>query len=603
MGDYPPISDYALIGDCHAAALVARDGSIDWCCMPRIDSGSSFGRLLDRERGGFCSVAPVEPDGPPSREYADDSMVLRTTLTSAEGQALLTDLFVVDPRSPGRSRGQLLRIVDGLRGTVDLDVRISPRFDYGASSPWMRRLGVHRFAAIGGDDGLGVQCDAALELEGEHDLSARTTVHAGERLRLSLAYVDASTLDRDPPAAASPEELDRRVKGTLAFWRRWAERIHADGPDAAGVTRSALVLKALSNARTGALAAAATTSLPEARTGGRTWDYRYSWIRDSVFSVRALAEVGCVEEADDFRRFIHRSAAGNAEEMRVLYGVGGEQRLVETEVAEMEGWDRIGPVRVGNAATGQEQHDTYGEMLVLTHRWHERGHSPDDDLWRFVRGLVERAAERWELPDRGLWEWRPGPRHFTHSKVMCWAALDRGIRLAEDCDRKAPLTRWRRVRDDIRRAVETKGYDGRRGVFTQTFGRRDVDAALLLLPGVGFVDWADERMVRTMDAVREDLGDRRLIRRYAVDDGLKGREGAFLACSFWLTECLARAGRIGDAREVFDGALAAANDLGLFSEEFDTRRGMMMGNVPQALSHLAHITAALALADAGGSAA
>jgi GH15 family glucan-1,4-alpha-glucosidase len=598
VGAYPPIADYALIGDCHAAALVGRDGSIDWCCLPRIDSGSCFGRLLDRARGGFCSVTTAQGNGAVAREYLEGTMVLRTVLESDGGRAHLTDLFAIDRRDPRRSPQQLLRIVDGVRGTVELAVRIAPRFDYGGSSPWLRRLGARRIAAFGGDDGLDVQCDAPLELEGDHDVLARCVVRAQERVRLSIAYVDASTLDHEPPDELRPEQLDRRLDETLAFWRSWLAGMRVEGPDAPGAQRSALVLKALSNARTGAIAAAATTSLPEARRGGRTWDYRYTWVRDSVFAVRALAEVDLVAEADAFRRFIQRTAAGHADELRVAYGVGGERRLAESVVAGLMGWEGIGPVRVGNAASEQDQHDVYGELVNLAYRWHERGHSPDDDLWRFIRALVDAAAERWRRPDRGLWEWRAGPRHFTHSKAMCWLALDRGIALAEECGRTAPLRRWRQARDEIRRAVERRGYDRRRGVFTQVFDGAQLDAALLLLPSVGFVAWDDERMLRTADAIRDELGERKLLRRYAGGDGLKGREGAFLPCSFWLAECLARQGRIDEARTTFDAALAAGNDLGLFSEEYDVRRRALMGNFPQALTHLAHLSAVLALGEA-----
>lgn len=603
-GEYPPISDYALIGDCHAVALVARDGSIDWCCMPRIDAGSCFGRLLDRERGGFCAVSVADPDGEDAfaRQYLDDTMVLRTVLTSQAGQAHLTDLLAIDPSDPRRSPQQLLRIVDGVRGTVELAIRVAPRFDYGACSPWLRRMGVQRVAVFGGDDGLDVQSDAPLELEGDHDVVARAVVRAEERVRLSIAYVDASTLDYEPLPELHPEEIDRRLERTVAFWRRWAREMRLDGPDAPGAKRSALVLKALSNARTGAIAAAATTSLPEARRGGRTWDYRYTWVRDSVFAARALGELDLDDEADAFRRFIQRTSAGHADELRIAYGVGGERRLVEMEVAELEGWNGIGPVRVGNRAGGQEQHDAYGELVNLTWRWHRRGHSPDDDLWRFVRALVDRAAERWREPDRGIWEWRAGSRHFTHSKAMCWSALARGIELAQECERTAPLGRWRAARDDVRRAVEREGYDSERGVFTQVFGGRELDAALLLLPVTGFLEWDDPRMVRTADAIRDGLADGRLLRRYTAGDGLKGREGAFLACSFWLAECCARQGRVEEARAAFDAALSAGNDLGLFSEEYDVRRRQMMGNFPQALTHLAHIAAALALGEARRSA-
>jgi GH15 family glucan-1,4-alpha-glucosidase len=344
------------------------------------------------------------------------------------------------------------------------------------------------------------------------------------------------------------------------------------------------------------MAAAATTSLPESLRG-RTWDYRYCWIRDSTFATRALAEVGCGSEADAFRRFIQRSSAGTAEDLQIVYGVHGARRIGEHELSELEGWRGIGPVHVGNSATGQFQLDAYGELVNLAWRWHERGNSPDDDLWRFLVTLVDCAAERWREPDRGIWEWRPRPRHWVHSKALCWTALDRGLRLAEECMRKAPVTRWRKQRAAVRRAIEREGYDRDRGVFVQWFGGRRMDAALLQLPVTGFVEWDDPRMVRTTDAVRDELWDRGLVRRYRAKDGNPGREGAFLACAFWLAECYARQDRMTQAHEVYDNAMATANDLGLFSEEYDTRSGEMMGNFPQALTHLSHVAAAMALGE------
>jgi GH15 family glucan-1,4-alpha-glucosidase len=365
--------------------------------------------------------------------------------------------------------------------------------------------------------------------------------------------------------------------------------------------RSAIVLKALANRSTGAIVAAPTTSLPEAPGAGLNWDYRCSWVRDSTFSARALTEIGFREEADAFRRFVERSAAGSADGVRTMYGIGGERRLTEVAVDGVEGYRGARPVRIGNAASNQLQLDVYGELVELAWRWHERGHAPDDDYWRFLLDVVDTVAENWGKPDRGIWEIRGEPRHFVHSKAMCWAALDRGIALAEESLRRAPLERWRKERDRLRRAVEREGYDDERGVFVQAFGTRELDAALLLLPVVGFVAWDDERMVRTADAIRSELGVDGLLLRYRPDEPLQGgptaREGAFLPCSFWLAECLAHQARDDEAREVFDRCASCGNDLGLFSEEYDVEAGEMLGNFPQALTHLSYISAAAALAD------
>jgi GH15 family glucan-1,4-alpha-glucosidase len=419
-------------------------------------------------------------------------------------------------------------------------------------------------------------------------------LRAGERIRLSLMAVPPELLDLDPPEAPDPEELDHRLEEVLEWWRQWAAQAELKGPSRGEILRSAMVLKALTYEPTGAIVAAATTSLPESPGGDLNWDYRYSWVRDSFFSVRSLAEIGFTSGAERFRRFIERSAAGGAEGMQIMYGVGGERRLTEASLEHLEGYRGARPVRAGNAAANQLQLDAFGTLLELTWRWHQRGNSPDDDYWRFLMELVENAAKLWDRPDHGIWETRGKPRHFVHSKVMCWAALDRGLRLAEECMRKAPVQKWENARDEIRAAVESKGYDEERGVFVQTFGGKQLDAALLLLPKVDFVDYQDERMIRTAEAIREELDDDGLVRRYRR----KGcEEGAFVACSFWLVECLARQDRFDEARRVFDRTVAAGNDLGLFSEEYDTQHNELLGNFPQGLSHLSHITAALAIAE------
>lgn len=589
---YPAIGDYALLADGHSAALVSRVGSVDWCCIRRVDAGSCFGRLLDREKGGFCAISPAGEDWTSSRRYVEDTLVLETTFSSGAGEARLIDCFVVLAGEDTKPRRRLLRVVEGVRGYMELNLRVSPRFDYGSVNPWLRQEGVRLYSAIGGDDALVVSCDAEIAPAGDHDLEATVEVRAGDRVRLSVTSLPPEDLDADPPRQLDPAELDRQLDATLRWWRDWSSQMRFDGRYAPGVLRSALTIKALMNRKTGAVAAAATTSLPEQPGGSLNWDYRYSWVRDSFFSVRSLAEIGYEAAADRFRRFIQRSAAGSAEQMQVMYGMGGERRLTETQL-ELAGWRGARPVRVGNAAAGQLQLDAYGELLEMSWRWHRRGNAPDDDYWRFLLDLVDTAAERWSEPDCGIWELRGDPQHFVHSKVMCWVALDRGLKLAEECLRWAPVKRWKKARDEVREAVESSGYDGDRGVFTRAFGDGELDSALLLIPRVDFIAYDDERMVRTTDAIRKDLDDDGLLKRFRRDEG--DEEGAFLACSFWLTECLAHQGRTGDARKVFERALATGNDLGLFSEEYDTATGEMLGNFPQSLTHLSHISAAVAL--------
>ena len=592
---YPPISDYALISDVTSVALVSRGGSIDWCCIQRIDSGSCFGRLLDWERGGFCSLSPKGGSEIQHREYVEDTLVLRTTFQAGGGEAYLYDFLALPSRTAQYPFAQLLRIVEGVRGHVELDLKIAPRFDYGSLEPWLRQEGVRLYSAIGGNDGLLISSDADLRLAEDYKAEASISVHAGQRARLSFLSMAPETLDEGSfeglPIGA--DEIDRRLEQTIGWWQDWSSRVDFKGPHRPGVLRSAIALKGLMNDLTGAVAAAATTSLPEVPGGSANWDYRYSWIRDSFFGVGSLAEIGFDDEADRFRRFIERSAAGSAEKLQIMYGVGGERRLTEEVLEYLEGYRGARPVRVGNAASGQLQLDMYGELLELTWQWHRRGNSPDDDYWRFLLDLVDAAAERWREPDHGIWEMRGEPQHFVTSKAMCWTALDRGLRLAEECLRKAPERRWKKARDEVREGIESEGYDGERGVFVQTFGSKELDAALLLLPKVDFVAYGDERMLRTADAIREDLDDDGLLKRYSSGGA---KEGAFLACSFWLAECLACQGRIEEAQATFDRTLATGNDLGLFSEMYDTEYEELLGNFPQGLTHLSHITAAIALA-------
>ena len=607
--DYPPIADYALIGDCHAAALISRSGSIDWCCLPRFDSGASFARMLDWERGGFCEVQPEVPSKlPPSRAYVGGTLILVTTFNAPGGHARLIDCFTIQREDANSERPrhwrELVRIIEGERGTFDFTIRVAPRFDYGAVDPWIRHLRPQTYGAIGGDDALLVWSDADLDADDDrHSLEARATIRPGERIRLSITSLDPPEIDEgDAPDIGGSVGVDRRVEETVAAWREWSARLDIEGADAGAAARSAIVLQALTYTPTGAIVAAPTTSLPEGRgsRGGRNWDYRYTWIRDSALAVRTMARLGCEEEAQGFRRFVERSAAGNAKDLQILFGVEGERRLTELELSHLEGYHGATPVRIGNKASGQLQLDAYGQLLDQSWRWYERGHEPDDDYWRFLVELVEAAIERWKDPDAGIWEWRDEPKHFVHSKVLCWAAVDRGLKLAEHCMRKAPERRWKEARDEIRRSIERRGYDRDRGVFVQAYDSSDLDAAVLRLPSVDFIPYDDERMVRTVDAVREELDFDGLLRRYTVDDGNGGEEGAFVACTFWLVECLARQGRDDEARAAYDRAIATANELGLMAEEYDPESHEMLGNFPQALSHLSHLEATLALAATEG---
>jgi GH15 family glucan-1,4-alpha-glucosidase len=595
IGAYPPIEDYGYIADCHSSALVSKAGSIDWCCMPRVDSKRCFGRILGWEQGGYCQIVPSAPYET-SRRYLPDTLVLVTSFQSSEGEAHLIDCFPMRRGGKHDPYQQILRIIEGVKGRMELTVEIIPRFDYGAIRPWIRQYKRDYYIAIGGSDGLLISGDVHLHMRGRHDLVGSFFIEKGQRGHLSVLFRRPEELDEGLVKAPSIEELDRRLEETIQWWQTWSSKGKIEGPYAEQVKRSAIILKALSNAPTGAIAAAPTTSLPETPGGSRNWDYRFSWIRDSSFTVRSLAEVGHIGEADGFRRFIERSAAGSAEEIQVLFGVGGERRLREQEIKEMEGYRGARPVRIGNSAEGQRQLDVYGELLSLAWRWHTLGYSPDDDYWEFLQELVNAAIRLWKTPDRGIWEMRGKPRHFVYSKAMCWAAVDRGIKLAVDSGSKRFVGEWEKALGEIRQTIEEKGYDAKRGVFIQAFDYPVMDASLLLLPTFEFIDYSDERMVRTTDAAMSDLDEDGLLSRYpAGNDGLEGSEGTFLACSFWLAECLARQGRLEEAHKVFKRALSTGNDLGLFSEEYDVQRKEMLGNFPQGLTHLSLVGAAVAL--------
>jgi GH15 family glucan-1,4-alpha-glucosidase len=563
--------------------------------MPRLDSGSIFGRILDWEKGGYCRIWPVAAPYCVERSYLPGTLVLETRFITEGGEAKLIDCFPMCRGGRSKPYQQILRVLEGVGGEVDFQVEIIPRFHMGSILPWIVEKDGY-FAAFGGSNGLHISGDFPLEIRNRHDLTSSFALRPGQRRHLSIMFRRPEVLDGELIVPPSAKELDRRLEQTISWWCDWTAKGRLVSTHGELVRRSAMVLKGLSNAPTGAIAAAATTSLPEAIGGIRNWDYRFTWVRDSVFSIRSLAELGHFKEADGFRRFVERSAAGSADELQVLFGIGGERLLHEWNVGGIGGYRGSRPVRIGNAAAHQNQHDMYGELLDGAWRWHLGGQSPDDDYWQFLVQIVDRAIRSWQKPDRGIWEVRGKGQHFVHSKVMCWLAIDRAISLARDLGRPVPLAAWERVRDQIREEVMARGYDGGRGVFIRAYESHVMDAALLLLPMTGFIAYDDPAMIRTADAVWAELGEEGLLLRYPRGiDRLPGREGVFLACSFWLVECLARQGRIGEAQGVFARAAAAGNDLGLFAEQFDVANGQMLGNFPQGLTHLSLIMAAVAL--------
>lgn len=594
---YPPIADYALISDCHCNALVSRYGSVDWCCMPRVDDDCCFGRLLDWDKGGYCSIAPAG-EYTSTRCYIPGTMILETHFRTGQGEVKLVDFFAMGGDGPAHPHYDHVRLVDGISGEVALRVELCPRFDYGEITPYMRRHDNGVYTATGSNQGLIIHTDIPLEMTEHRALAATASIGAGRRLRLGIAFefpelIDSALAARTVHAA----DLDSHFGSTRHWWTEWTRRMRPPYQPDSQTVRSTVTLKSLTFERTGAIVAASTTSLPEWIGGARNWDYRFSWVRDSVFTIRALHELGYIREADRFHQFIQRSAAGDAGQMQIMYGVDGNRRLPEIELDWLEGYRQSKPVRIGNGAAKQSQLDIYGELLEMAWEWHANGHETDRTYWNFLADVVNAVCRRWREPDHGIWEVRGQPRHYVHSKAMCWAALNRGVQLAQANGFNAPVERWSANRDEIRHAIEHEGYDARRGVFVQAYGNNYLDAALLLLPRIDFLAYDDPRMLRTADAIYSELDWKGLLRRYNSPDNLPGPEGIFLPCTFWLVACLAYQGRREQAREYYERALTCANDVGLFSEEFDVEQGQMLGNFPQGLTHVSQIMAALALAD------
>lgn len=595
---YPPIADYALISDCHCSALISCAGSVDWCCMPRVDDDSCFGRLLDWERGGYCLIAPTSAEVTSHRRYVPGTMILETHFTTDSGEVKIFDFFAMDGKhdAPENPAFDLVRLVEGVAGEVDIRVEVCPRFDYGEVMPHMRRHPAGAYTATGSNKGLIIHADMALEVIEHRDLQGSFHIRAGQRHRLAIQFESPELIEHAiASGTVSADTLDRYYEGTQRWWSEWSGHIRAPYGDDPHTLRSTIVLKALTFERTGAIIAAATTSLPEWTGGERNWDYRFSWIRDSVFTIRALNELGYVREANRFHQFIQRSSAGSADQLQIMYGVDGKRRLTEVELCWLEGYRGSKPVRIGNRAASQTQLDIYGELLEMAWESHVDGHPTEPDYWQFLLDVINTVCRRWQEKDHGIWEVRGNPDHYVHSKVMCWAALSRGVMLAKAKRFDAPVAEWIRHREALREAIEIDGYDRQRGVFVQAFGFRELDAALLMLPRVGFIRYDDPRMLRTTEAICSELSCDGLLLRYKSNDGLEGREGIFLPCTFWLVSCLASQGKHAEAMKYYERALGCANDLGLFSEEYDVEGRQMLGNFPQGLTHVSQIMARLAL--------
>jgi len=592
---YPPISDYALLSDCHSGALVSKDGSIDWCAFHRFEARPVFARLLDWDKGGYFQIAPAV-DYEASRRYVPGTNVLETRFETAAGVVTVCDALVVRVEE-GHPDHRLVRRVLCESGSVEVRLRFEPRFDYALTEPRVELIDDDLAIAYGGPDALVLQSELAIGASGMSACDAVHTLTEGDDLLVALTWCLPQELKPEPKRLPR-ERILGELDGTIGYWQAWSDRCTYEGPYRDNVLRSGLVLKGLTNGPTGAIVAAATTSLPEDLGGERNWDYRYSWLRDSALTVNALFMLGYTDEAHAYMTWLRRTTAGSAKALQIMYGAGGERFLPEIELEHLDGYRGSRPVRVGNGAAAQFQLDVYGEMLDAA--WHYRRHGGeiDDVFWEFLSRVGEAVLEQWEQPDSGIWEIRGEPRHFVSSKVMGWVALDRLLRIAKADGRDDDLAPFREACRVIRTAVDEAGVDPETQAFRQYFGDDGrADAANLLIPIVGFVDFDDPRARATVDLVSKELAADGLVRRYVTDgmDGVGGDEGAFLICSFWLVECLARGSEEKRARELFERLISHCNDLGLLSEEVDPESGDLLGNFPQAFSHLGLIQAAIAL--------
>ncbi|GAA4524504.1 glycoside hydrolase family 15 protein [Nonomuraea ferruginea] len=583
------IEDYALIGDMQSAALVGRDGSIDWLCLPRFDSPACFAALLGNDRNGHWWLGPTGRRPADRRRYRPDTLILESEWDTPTGT-----VRVIDFMPPRDVNPDVVRIVEGVSGTVEMSTQLRVRFDYGRIVPWMRRNGGH-LQAVGGPDSAWLHSPIPLR-GGDYAHTATFEVKAGDRLPFVFTWHPSH--EPMPPQIECEDQLVQ----TEVMWRDWVDACSYQGPDRwrDAVIRSLITLKALTYAPTGGIVAAPTTSLPEDIGGVRNWDYRYCWLRDATMTLDALIGSGYLEEAAAWRAWLLRAIAGRPQDLQIMYGVAGERRLPELELGWLDGYERSRPVRIGNQAVDQLQLDVYGEVMSSLYLARTSGLGPDQRAWSIQRKLLDYVEEHWDEPDEGLWEVRGPRRHFVHSKVMCWVALDRAVKYVERFDRTGPADRWRAARDKMHAEICDKGYDPHRNTFTQSYGSHELDAALLLIPMLGFLPIDDPRVTGTVAAIEKELMADGFVLRYPVAedndvDGLPGGEGAFLACSFWLVEVMAMQGRKEEAAELFDRLLALRNDVGLLAEEYDPRYDRLVGNFPQAFSHVPLIHAARAL--------
>jgi GH15 family glucan-1,4-alpha-glucosidase len=583
------IEDYGLVGDLQTAALISREGSVDWLCFPRFDSGACFAALVGDESNGQWALAPTTWKREVSRRYVPDTLILETEWRTDDGRVRVTDFM-----PPRGAAPDLVRIVEGLEGTVELGTELVIRFDYGSVVPWVRRVDEETLLAIAGPDALALRTPVPLRGE-DFRTRGEFTVAKGDRVPFVLTWYPSH---REPPDEVDP---GKALEETHEYWDDWANRCEFEGDHHDAVHQSLLVLKALTYAPTGGIVAAPTTSLPERIGGVRNWDYRFCWLRDATLTLLALMEAGYVDEADSWRRWLLRAAAGNPADLQIMYGVAGERRLDEHDLPWLAGYEESAPVRMGNGASEQVQLDVYGEVMDALYQSRAHGLAAEEQAWSLQRALLRHLGDAWCEPDNGIWEIRGEKRHFTHSKVMAWVAFDRAVRSVEEQGLPGPVDEWRATRDQIHAEVCERGFSEALGSFTQYYGGSELDAGLLLIPLVGFLPIDDPRVVGTVDAVERELLHEGLVLRYRTTDdgevdGLPKGEGVFLPCSFWLVDCWELLGRHGEAHALYERLLDLRNDLGLLAEEYDPVEERLLGNFPQAFTHLALVNTAFTLA-------